>query len=112
MTEKTTGLLESMLGLSRTIMFPDVAPVGMVTEMEVALHKLIVTGELLRVTVLVPCDVPNPDPVIITCVPTGPVVAESDVITGAGFVEVLSDTLSKVAVDKVPIKSLVTAKPT
>jgi hypothetical protein len=84
-------------------MDPDVAPDGMVTAIDVSLQRLIVTGKSLRVAILLPCDAPNPDPLIITWVPTGPVVADSELITGAGFAWVLNDTSSNVTVPPLPV---------
>ena len=50
-------------------------------------------------------------PVIITWLPTDPVVAETLVIAGAGAVVEVTDTLSKVAVAKVDVLRLLTASP-
>lgn len=71
-----TGLLLFMLGATETTNEPDVAPVGMVTVMELALQLLTVTGAPFRVTVLVPCEDPKAVPDIKTWVPTGPDVGE------------------------------------
>ena len=94
-TVNATPLLLSMLGATRTDMSPDVAPVGIVTVIDVALHELMVTGASFNTTVLPLCEAPNPEPDITTCVPTGPVVADSPVITGGASVVELTETLSK-----------------
>ena len=72
---------------------------------------MIVTAALLSVTKLLPCEDPKPVPVIITWLPTDPVVAETLVIAGAGAVVEVTDTLSKVAVAKVDVLRLLTASP-
>jgi len=84
-----------MLGATSTDITPDVAPAGIVTVIEVALHELIVTGASFNKTTLDPCEAPNPVPEITTWEPTGPVVAESAVITGTVSAVELTDTLSK-----------------
>src|SRR5579864_3226888 len=86
-----------MLGATRTLRGPDVAPVGIVMEIEVPLHELIVTGAPFRITTLFPCELPKFWPVMEIWLPIGPVVADTLVITGAGTVGVLTETLSKVA---------------
>ena len=101
-----------MLGATVTTKGPEVAPEGMVRVMEVALQELIVTGAPLRFTALPPCEAPNPEPEITTCVPTGPVVGEMPEIFGAGAATVEIETLSKVAVANLVLSSLHTARPT
>ena len=50
-----------MLGATETNSGPEVAPVGIVTVIEVLLHELIVTNAPFNVAKLVLCDAPNPD---------------------------------------------------
>jgi hypothetical protein len=101
-----------MLGATDTTMGPDVAPTGIVTAMDVLLQELIVSGEPLNSAALLPCDAPNPDPEIVIWLPTGPVVADKFVITGAGDAAELIDTLSKVAVARLELFRLLTPSPT
>jgi hypothetical protein len=75
----------------------------MVIAIEVSLHEVTVTGAPFKVTRLLPWDAPKLDPSRRTVSPTAPVVPEIFVITGAGFVGVLMDTLSKVAVASVEL---------
>ena len=63
-TVKVTGLLSSMLGPTETTKGPEVAPDGIVMVIEVALQELIITRAPFRVTMLPPCEAPNPDPEI------------------------------------------------
>jgi hypothetical protein len=100
-----------MLGPTKTAISPDVAPVGIVIVMEVALHELIVTAVSFRRTALLPCEAPNPEPEMTTWLPTGPVVEDRLVITGAVIAVELSDTLSKVAVNRVDLFVLLIARP-
>jgi hypothetical protein len=76
-----------------------------------ALHELTVTELPFNTTRLLPCAVPKFAPVITTWLPTEPVVADTLVITGAGVVVVLTDTLSIVAVAKLVFESLLTPSP-
>src|SRR5437016_249499 len=62
---------------------PEVAPDGISTSRMLTLQPTTVALVPLRDTVLVPCVVPKPDPVICTTVPTGPLVGEIAVIAGA-----------------------------
>ena len=101
-----------MLGATDTSNNPDVAPVGIVIVIDVSLHELIVTDTAPSVTILPFCEAPNPLPLITTWLPTFPVVADTLVMTGAGVVEELMDTLSNVAVSSVEVLPLVTANPT
>src|ERR1700722_17862321 len=73
----------------------------MVIEIDVLLQELIPTCTSLSTTTLFPCVAPNPVPVIVTCPPTGPVVAEILVITGAGVEVEVTETLSTVTVTSV-----------
>src|SRR4029077_6969396 len=81
----TTGLLESMVGPSSTLRKPDVAPAQIVMEMDVALHELTIIGKSFKTTKLELCVVPKLEPVIVTCVPIGPVVAETELMIGGMF---------------------------
>jgi hypothetical protein len=100
-----------MLGATETITYPDVAPAGTVISIDVALHELIVRGTPLRVTTLPLCVAPKPLPLIVTWLPTVPVVAERFVMTGAGEVVELTDTLSTAAVANMELFWLHTTKP-
>jgi hypothetical protein len=51
-----------MLGATETSSGPEVAPVGMVIVIDVALQELIVTAAAFRVTKLLFCVAPKPDP--------------------------------------------------
>jgi len=101
-----------MLGPTRTDRGPEVAPVGIVIAMNVSLQELIVVSIPLNITTLLLCADPNPEPAIAIWSPTGPVVAERLVMTGAGAAMELIDTLSKVAVPSVEALPLSTAKTT
>jgi len=101
-----------MLGATETDSTPDVAPGGTVTTMEVSLQELIVIGLLLSMTALAPADAPNPEPVMITWLPIDPVSAETLVITGPGAEAKFTDTLSKTAVARTVLLSLLTPSPT
>jgi hypothetical protein len=107
-----TGLLSFMLGATDTTKSPEVAPEGIVTEIDVALHVFTVISAPLSKTRLLPCVDPNPVPVIVTPVPTGPVVADKLDMTGATFEDELRDTLSNVAVYVLLVLPLLTLNPT
>ncbi len=62
---------------------PVVAPVGTGTAMLVADQVVGVAAVPLNVTVLVPCVAPKLVPVIVTAVPTGPLVGDRLVNVGA-----------------------------
>jgi hypothetical protein len=100
-----------MLGAIETSSGPDVAPVGIVNVIDVALQELVVTAVPFSNTALPPCVAPKLAPVIVTWLPTDPVVAETLVITGAGAAVELTDTLSNVAVSRVLLPLLETANP-
>src|SRR5882762_6016848 len=108
-TAKFTGLLAFIVGATKTASNPDMAPVGIVKVMDVALHKAIVTGTPFSSTVLPFCEAPNPVPAICTSPPIDPVVSDRPEITGAGAAAELIDTLSKVTVCAAPL--LPTASP-
>jgi hypothetical protein len=65
-----------------TTTLPVVAPVGTGTTMLVADQLVGVAAIPLNVTVLPPCVAPNPVPVIVTAVATGPLVGDKPVMTG------------------------------
>src|SRR5262249_2818822 len=65
-----------------TTTFPLVAPEGTFATIEVADQLVGVAEVPLNVTVLEPCVVPNPVPVIVTDVPTTPLVGDRLVMTG------------------------------
>ena len=65
-TVKVTGLLLFMLGATETAKGPEVAPSGIVMVMEMSLQELIVTSTPFSSTTLLPCNAPNPVPVITT----------------------------------------------
>ncbi len=66
-----------------TTTVPVVAPVGTGTAMLVADQLVGVAAVPLNVTVLVPCVAPKLVPVIVTAVPTGPLVGDRLVSVGA-----------------------------
>ena len=65
-----------------TTTLPVVAPVGTGATMLVADQLVGVAAIPLNVTVLLPCVAPNPVPVIVTAVATGPLVGDKPVMTG------------------------------
>jgi hypothetical protein len=74
------ALLTKLEAVTTTL--PVVAPVGTATTMAVSLQLVGVAAVPLNVTVLPPCVVPNPVPVIVTCVPAKPPRGERLVIPG------------------------------
>jgi hypothetical protein len=66
LTVKITALLSFMLGATDTTNGPEVAPVGIVMVIDVALQAFIVTSAPFSSTTLLPCEAPNPTPVITT----------------------------------------------
>jgi hypothetical protein len=66
-----------------TTTFPEVAPAGTITSKLVLLQDTQITGAPLSVTVLLACDVPNPEPLIATTVPTEPIAGFMTSILGA-----------------------------
>ena len=79
-TVKATPLLPNPPTMTTT--FPVVAPLGTRTAMLVSLQLVGMAAVLLKVTVLVPCEVPKFVPVIVTEVPAGPDVGERLVMLG------------------------------
>jgi len=84
-TVKGMALLASLAAPPTiTTTFPEVAPVGTVVVMLVALQLVTVATTPLNVNVLVPCVDPKYAPVIVTTVPSGPDVGFILVIAGGG----------------------------
>lgn len=79
-TVKSTPLLATPPTVTTT--FPEVAPAGTGATMLVALQLVGVAATLLKVIVLDPCVEPNPVPVIVTGVPTGPEPGKIPVMIG------------------------------
>src|SRR5579864_445877 len=105
-----TALLSFMLGATDTTNGPEVAPVGIVMLILVAVHEFTVIEVLFSSTALLPCVLPKPVPVIVTWLPIDPVVAEVLLMTGAGTAAELTETLSNAAVARVELP-LFTASP-
>ena len=110
-TVKLTALLSFMVGATETAKYPEFAPGGIVMLIVVLFQLFTRTGASLSMTKLPLCVFPNPVPVIVTWLPTGPVVAETEVMTGAGAVAEAMETLSKVAVAAAEVLWFVTAIP-
>jgi hypothetical protein len=106
-----TALLSFIVGATDTTRRPLLAPVGIVSVMDVPLHELIVTGASFKYTRLFPWEEPKPFPVSTTWLPMGPVEADTFVITGTGRAAELMDILSKFAVAKLVVEPLETASP-
>jgi hypothetical protein len=68
-----------------TTTFPVIAPAGTVTTMLVAVQVVTEAAIPLNFTVLVPCDAPKFDPVIVTVAPATPDVGLRLVMFGGGF---------------------------
>jgi hypothetical protein len=75
-----------------------------------SLQEVIVRGFPFNTTMLFSCVVPNPEPDIVTCVPTAPPSGKTLDRTGGADADVI-ETLSKVAVVRSDPLSLLTAKP-
>jgi hypothetical protein len=80
-TVKLRPLLAMLDTVTTTL--PVVAPLGTVATMLVALQLVAVAVVPLNLTVLVPCVVPKPVPVIVTDAPTAPDVGDKLEIVGA-----------------------------
>ncbi len=100
-----------MLGPTATSNGPEAAPGLSVTVIDVVLQELTVIGKEFSVTRLLPCEAPKFVPEITIWLPIEPVVADRPEITGAGVAAELTDTLSKLAVLKVVVESLASARP-
>jgi len=86
MTTKSTPLLASPPAVTTTL--PELAPVGTLTVMLVALQLEAVPAVTpLKVTVLAPCAAPKFVPLMITGVPGGPEVGEMLVMDGDPMME-------------------------
>ena len=105
------GLLSFMLGASETTREPDVPPAGIVIVIEESAQELTAAAESLRKTWLPPWDAPKPEPLRMTCAPTGPVVAEAVVIMGEVAPPDVRETLSNVAVPRLEVECYYTANP-
>jgi hypothetical protein len=81
-TVKATPLLATPLTVTTTVPLPPVAPAGTGTVIDVALQIVGVAATPLNVTVLLPCALPNPEPVIVTEVPAIPDVADKLTMLG------------------------------
>src|SRR5262245_61135453 len=81
-TEKFSPLLAMPLTVTTT--FPDVAPEGTLATIRVAVQLVTEADEPLKRTVLVPCDEPKFDPLMVTEVPVGPDVGDRLVNAGVG----------------------------
>jgi|SRR5437867_8522073 len=101
-----------MPGARETTKGPVVAPDGTVAVIDVALHALTVAALSLNKTTPFPEEAPKPVPEITTWPPIDPVVAETLVMAGAGFVAVVIEKLSMLPVYKAPVLPLLTASPT
>jgi hypothetical protein len=110
-TEKVEPLLASPEAVTTT--FPVMAPLGTGATILVSLQLAGVAVDPLKVMVLAPWAEPKFDPVMVTEVPTGPDAGDRLVITGDDGPEgVVTETLSNVAVERLELSSLLTAKPT
>jgi len=81
-TVKVTPLLGTPPTVTTTL--PDVAAAGTGTRMLVAVQLVGVAMVPLNLTVLVPCDAPKFEPLIVTEVPVGPVVGFRLAMFGTG----------------------------
>jgi hypothetical protein len=79
-TVKATALLDPLFTV--TVTLPVVAAVGTVTAIDVDFQLVGVATAPLNATALLPCDPPNPVPVMVTAAPTMPDVIESVVMVG------------------------------
>src|SRR5579871_1918910 len=83
--------------LTTTVTGPEVAPAGTVVTIWVSLQLLIdVAAAPLKFSVLEPCVVPKFEPVMVTVVPSGPVLGVTPL--KMGVVPEMTETLSKVIV--------------
>src|SRR5712691_5318611 len=93
-----------------TVTFPVVALFGAIATICALLQLVIeVAGAPLKLTVLVPWVAPKLEPVIVTDVPTPPRLGDKPVTKGVD--PMVTDTLSKVAVARLEVVSLLAASP-
>src|SRR2546430_5025467 len=95
-----------------TTTLPVVAPAGTGATMLVAAHVVGVAVVPLKVTVLVPLVAPKFVPVIVTRVPTGPLVGVWLVMLVGGVVPGVTATLLNTPVVTTVASTLVTSRPT
>jgi len=81
-TVKADPLLATPLTVTTTRPLPPVAPTGTGAVIDEALQLVGVVATPLNVAVLLPCELPNPEPVIVTEVPAIPDVVERLVMLG------------------------------
>jgi hypothetical protein len=79
-TVKATELLEPPFTVTATL--PVVAAVGTATAIDVDFQLVGIAAVPLNNTALLPCEAPNPEPVMVTPAPTVPDVGEIAVMTG------------------------------
>src|SRR5580698_7836563 len=87
-TVKKIALLSFMPGSREIDTGPELAPVGTGMDTDESLQELTVAAVLPTQATLLPWELPKPAPLIVTPVPTGPVVVERLAITGAGLASV------------------------
>jgi hypothetical protein len=81
-TANCVALLAAPPTVTTTVPVPPVAPTGTDAVMDVALQFIAAVATPLNVTVLPPCRLPNPDPVMVTEVPAIPDVADKPMMLG------------------------------
>src|SRR5215469_773167 len=99
-----------MVGATHTTKGPEVAAVGTLMVIEVALQEFTVAAVPFSRTTLLLCG-PKPEPEMTTCAPMPPDVGEILVMEGAGVAVELSETLSKEAVATAELSSALRANP-
>src|SRR5216110_543346 len=75
-TKRRKALLSFMLGATDTTTGPEVAPVGMVTVIDVPLQEVAAIAEPFNITAPVPCEAPKPEPEITAWLPATPAAGE------------------------------------
>src|SRR5713226_9729604 len=100
-----------MPGASNTVSEPDFAPAGIVALIEPALHELTTSCVPFSSARLLPCEVPKPDPEIETSYPGSPIAGQMLLMAGGTVAAEPTETLSKVAVSRVVLAVLLTARP-
>jgi hypothetical protein len=81
-TVNATALLLTPPTVTTTVPLPPAAPVGTGAVMEAALQLVGVVTTPPNVTVLLPCELPNPEPVIVTAAPAMPEVRDKLLMFG------------------------------